>query len=187
MTRGASCLFCPKVETESGDPALSDSLTHVIILIPMDHERWMREAIVEAEAAGQAGEIPVGAIVVWQDRIIGRGRNRKEEWGDPTAHAEILALQRAARIRAGWRLSGATLYCTLEPCCMCAGAMVNARLETLVYGLRDPKTGAAGSVYDVVRSPWLNHRLQVVSGVLAEEIQRVMQTFFRDLRGDTSG
>ena len=148
----------------------------------MEHEQWMREALVEAKEAAAAGEIPVGAVVVWRDRIIGRGRNRKEEWGDPTAHAEMLALRDAAQCREGWRLSEATLYCTLEPCCMCAGAMVNARIEGLVYGLRDPKTGAAGSVYDIVRSPWLNHRIRVVSGVLAAEIQELMQGFFESLR-----
>ena len=152
----------------------------------MEHERWMREALEEAKAAGEAGEIPVGAVVVWQEQIIGRGRNRKEEYRDPTAHAELLALREAARSRGGWRLFGAALYCTLEPCCMCAGAMVNARIDTLVYGLRDPKTGAAGSVYDIVRSPWLNHRLQVTSGVLDKEVQQLMQSFFQTLRKDTS-
>ena len=164
--------------------ALSHSLSHAIISLAMEHERWMREALAQARAAAEAGEIPVGAVVVWQERVVGRGRNRKEEHRDPTAHAEILALRDAARNRGGWRLSGATLYCTLEPCCMCAGAMVNARLDALVYGLSDPKTGAAGSVYDLVRSPWLNHRLQVVSGVLSEEIQGLMQGFFSSLRED---
>ncbi len=149
----------------------------------MDHESWMREAIREAQAAAAAGEIPVGAVVVWADEIVGRGRNRKEERADPTAHAEILALRQAGQTRGGWRLRGATLYCTLEPCCMCAGAMVNARIDRLVFGVRDPKTGAAGSVYDLVRSPWLNHRIEVVSGVLAEEIGALMQDFFQSLRG----
>jgi len=148
----------------------------------MEHEQWMREALLEAAEAAAAGEIPVGAVIVWRDHIIGRGRNRKEEWGDPTAHAEMLALRDAACHRGGWRLSEATLYCTLEPCCMCAGAMVNARIEGLVYGLRDPKTGAAGSVYDIVRSPWLNHRIQVTSGILAGEVQKLMQAFFKALR-----
>jgi len=150
----------------------------------MEHERWMREALKEAKAAAAAGEIPVGAVVIWQERIIGRGRNRREELRDPTAHAELLALREAAAARGGWRLSGTTLYCTLEPCCMCAGAAVNARVDELVYGLRDAKAGAAGSVYDLVRSPWLNHRLQVVSGVLAEEVQGLMQAFFQGLRDE---
>lgn len=142
----------------------------------------MREALTEARAAAAAGEIPVGAVAVWQGRVIGRGRNRKEALHDPTAHAEILALRQAGETRGGWRLPGVTLYCTLEPCCMCAGAMVNARIERLVFGVRDPKTGAAGSVYDLVRSPWLNHRLVVVPGVLAEEIGDVMGAFFQSLR-----
>jgi tRNA(adenine34) deaminase len=149
----------------------------------MDDEHWLREALCEAEAAAQAGEIPVGAVVVWQDQAIGRGRNRKEELHDPTAHAEILALRDAGRVRGGWRLSGSTLYCTLEPCSMCAGAIVNARIGRLVFAVRDPKTGAAGSVYDLVRSPWLNHRVEVVAGVLEGPVRELMDRFFRQLRG----
>jgi tRNA(adenine34) deaminase len=150
----------------------------------MDHERWMREALEEAERAIGTGDVPVGAVVVFRDRIIGRGRNRKEAMMDPTAHAEILALRRAAHERGTWRLTGATLYSTLEPCTMCAGAMVNARIDRLVYGLADPKTGAAGSVYDIVRSPWLNHRIEVVAGVLAEDVEGVMRDFFDRLRAE---
>ena len=142
---------------------------------------WMREALLEAQQA-QASEVPVGAVVVWQDTIIGRGRNRREELHDPTAHAEILALREAGAARGGWRLDGSVLYCTLEPCPMCAGALVNARVDALIFGVRDPKAGAAGSVYDLVRSPWLNHRLQVTSGILAEQIQELMQRFFTNLR-----
>ncbi|MFO7697165.1 MAG: tRNA adenosine(34) deaminase TadA [Anaerolineae bacterium] len=148
----------------------------------MDDERWMREALAEAGLAAAAGEIPVGAVVVYDGAIIGRGHNRKESSADPTAHAEIVAIREAAVNRGAWRLSGATLYCTLEPCTMCAGAMVNARVDRLVYGVRDPKTGAAGSVYDIVRSPWLNHRLQVTSGVLADEVHALMEAFFEGLR-----
>jgi tRNA(adenine34) deaminase len=147
----------------------------------------MREALAEAHQAATAGEIPVGAVVVWQGRVIGRGRNRKETSSDPTAHAEILALREAGQTRGGWRLSGATLYCTLEPCCMCAGALVNARVETLVYAVADPKAGAAGSVYDLVRSPWLNHRLKVIPGVLAEDARVLMQSFFDELRQGEDG
>lgn len=148
----------------------------------MDHVEWMRAALAEARLAAEAVEVPVGAVVVCDERIIGRGHNQREALHDPTAHAEILALRAAAQARGGWRLPGATLYCTLEPCCMCAGALVNARIETLVYGVRDLKAGAAGSVYDIVRSPWLNHRLKVVAGVLAAEIQALMDDFFRGLR-----
>jgi tRNA(adenine34) deaminase len=148
----------------------------------MEHAQWMREALVEAQRAAEEGEVPVGAVVVWQGQVIGRGRNRKEALHDPTAHAEILALREAAQARGGWRLFGATLYCTLEPCCMCAGALVNARMTELIFGVHDLKTGAAGSVYDLVRSPWLNHRLSVTAGVLQDEIQALMQRFFRELR-----
>ncbi len=144
----------------------------------------MREALAEARLAAEAGEIPVGAVVVWRERVIGRGHNAREGLKDPTAHAEILALREAAQTRDGWRLPGATLYCTLEPCAMCAGALVNARVERLVFALRDPKAGAAGSVFDVVRSPWLNHRLQVTVGVLQDEAQRLMEEFFHSLRGN---
>jgi len=156
--------------------------TCAIIAAHMDHERWMREALCEAQAAGAEGEVPVGAVVVWDGRVIGRGHNRKEALADPTAHAEILSLREAGVTRGGWRLNGATLYCTLEPCCMCAGALVNARVERLVYAVRDPKTGAAGSVYDLVRSPWLNHTLEVISGVLAAEVERELSEFFQQLR-----
>jgi len=148
----------------------------------MDHERWMREALLEAQAAAAEGEIPVGAVVVAQGRVVGRGRNLKETLNDPTAHAEILAMRTAGRTLGGWRLTGTTLYCTLEPCSMCAGAMVNARVERLVFGVHDPKTGAAGSVYDLVRSPWLNHRIEVIPGVLADEIAELMRGFFQGLR-----
>ena len=162
--------------------ALVHPFPHAIIRAVMDHERWMREALAEARLAAAAGDIPVGSVVVWDGRIAGRGHNRREARGDPTAHAEMLAIREAARTRGGWRLSGMTIYSTLEPCPMCAGAMVNARLDTLVLGVRDPKTGAAGSVYDLVRSPWLNHRLEVISGVLADEIQALMSAFFAELR-----
>jgi len=142
----------------------------------------MREALTEARLAAEAGEVPVGAVVGWQERSIGRGHNCTEPLKDPTAHAEMLALREAALTRGAWRLAGAALYCTLEPCCMCAGALVNARVERLVFATRDPKAGAAGAVYDLVRSPWLNHRLQVIAGVLADDAQDMMQTFFASLR-----
>jgi tRNA(adenine34) deaminase len=153
----------------------------------MDHEGWMREALAEAALAASEGEVPVGAVVVLEGRIIGRGHNRKESLADPTAHAEMLALREAARTLGAWRLAGTTLYCTLEPCSMCAGALVNARVEALVYAVADPKTGAAGSVYDIVRSPWLNHRLKVIPGVLAAEVRERLQGFFTALRSSDAG
>ena len=159
-----------------------DSPACAIILLVMDHERYMREALAEAEEAARAGDVPVGAVAIWEGRIIGRGHNCKETCRDPTAHAEILALREAAMNRGDWRLLGVTLYCTMEPCPMCAGAVVQARVPLLVYGVRDPKMGAAGSVYDLVRSPWLNHRAQVVSGVLANEAQALLARFFQGLR-----
>lgn len=148
----------------------------------MGHEAYMREAIAEAEAADQRGEIPVGAVAVLDGRVIGRGHNRKEEWADPTAHAEMIALRQAAQALGGWRLAGVTLYCTMEPCAMCAGAMVLARLPHLVYAVDDPKSGAAGSVLDVLRSPGLNHQVQVTKGVLPGEASEVLKLFFRRLR-----
>jgi tRNA(adenine34) deaminase len=181
------CAADPERLTGRSRGALALHSSYDILASPMEHELWMRAALEEAQAAVQAGEIPVGAVVVWENQIIGRGRNRRETLKDPTAHAEVLALREAAQVRGGWRLSGATLYCTLEPCPMCAGALVNARIEALVYGLRDPKAGAAGSVYDLVRSPWLNHRLRVTSGVLADEVEALMQAFFAALRGREPG
>jgi len=148
----------------------------------MEHERWMREALAEAHVAAAAGEVPVGAVVVIEGHLVGRGHNLTRLWGDPTAHAEMLAMRQAMAKLGAERLSGCTLYCTLEPCAMCAGAMVLARLDTLVYGARDAKAGAAGSVHDLVRSPWLNHRLAVVSGVLGEECGELLSRFFSGLR-----
>jgi tRNA(adenine34) deaminase len=143
---------------------------------------WMAEALVEARAAGGEGDVPIGAVVVFEGRIVGRGRNAREKLRDPTAHAEILALQEAARTLQRWRLTGATVYATLEPCPMCAGALVNARIDRLVYGVSDPKAGAAGSLVDIPRDPRLNHRIAVDSGVLAEECGAVLRDFFRSRR-----
>lgn len=144
-----------------------------------DDRRFMAEALSQAEAAGRAGEVPVGAILVKDGIVVAAGRNRREELKDATAHAEILVLRRANQVLGGWRLSGCTIYVTIEPCPMCAGAMVLARIERLVFGAADPKTGAAGSLYDIVRDPRLNHRLQVTGGVLEEECGALLQEFFR--------
>jgi len=144
---------------------------------------WMAEAIAEARKAAAEGEVPIGAVVVVDGRIVGRGRNARETRLDPTAHAEVLALQEAARSLHRWRLTGATVYATLEPCPMCAGALVNARVDRLVYAVPDPKAGAAGTLFDVPRDPRLNHRVEVVSGVMAEECGELLSSFFRSRRG----
>ena len=151
----------------------------------MDDEAFMRQAIAEARLAFDKGDVPVGAVAVRDGRVIGRGHNRKEELRDPTAHAEVIALRQAARALGGWRLVGVTLYCTMEPCPMCAGAMVQARLPRLVYAVDDPKAGAAGSVVDLLRHEGLNHRVEVVSGVLAAEVQALTRAFFQRLREKT--
>jgi tRNA(adenine34) deaminase len=144
--------------------------------------RWMREALAEAEKAPAHGDVPVGAIAVHEGEIVGRGHNRREVDGDPTAHAEMIALREAARAVGSWRLHEVTLYCTLEPCPMCAGAMVQAHLGRLVYGADDTKAGAAGSVVGLLRDPRFSHRVPVTRGVLDEEAQRLLSSFFSTLR-----
>jgi len=145
-------------------------------------ERFMRAALSLAREAAQRDEVPVGCVVVDGEEVVGRGYNLRESLGDPTAHAEILALREAARAVGSWRLEGCTVYVTLEPCCMCAGAMVLARVERLVYGAPDPRGGAAGSLYNVVQDERLNHRLRVTPGVLAEECGEILRDFFRRKR-----
>ena len=154
--------------------------------VAVDDAAWMREALVEAERALAHGDVPVGAVAVRDGAIVGRGHNRKEADGDPTAHAEMIALREAARNLGGWRLVGVTLYCTLEPCPMCAGAMVSARLPRLVYGADDPKAGAVGSVVELLRDPRFNHRVAVTRGVLAAEAQALPERFFARLRESLS-
>jgi len=143
---------------------------------------WMEEALREARAAAAIGEVPIGAVVVREGELLGRGHNRRETDGDPLAHAEILAIRQAARAVGGWRLSGCTLYVTLEPCAMCAGAVVAARIERLVFGPADPKAGFCGSLGNLVQDPRLNHRLAVEPGVLAEESAALLRSFFAGLR-----
>jgi tRNA(adenine34) deaminase len=144
----------------------------------------MRLALHLARLAYQRGEIPVGAVVVKNEEIIGWACNEKEARQDASAHAELLALQRAAAYQGSWRLTGSTLYCTLEPCPMCAGSMINTRLSRLVYGARDTKAGAAGSVIDLLRCPGLNHQVEVSAGILGEESAELLSSFFLDLRRD---
>ncbi|MFQ3535833.1 MAG: tRNA adenosine(34) deaminase TadA [Aggregatilineales bacterium] len=150
----------------------------------MDDVAWMRLALAEAQRAPLHADVPVGAVAVYEGRVIGRGRNRREVERDPTAHAEMIALREASRALRSWRLDGVTLYCTLEPCAMCAGAMVLARLSRLVYATSDPKAGAAGSVLDILQHPRLNHCVQVQSGVLAEEAAALLVGFFARLRAE---
>jgi len=146
------------------------------------HEEYMKIALSLAQEARKNGEIPVGVIIVVNGEIVAKACNEKEMRGDATAHAEILALQRAAKQVGHWRLSDATMYVTLEPCSMCAGAMVQARLGKLVYGAYDPRAGAAGSVIDLLDHPAFNHRVIVKSGVLADECGQILKEFFEAKR-----
>ena len=142
----------------------------------------MREALTLARASGAAGEVPVGAVVVRGGQVIGRGRNQPITSHDPTAHAEVMALRDAAVHVGNYRLPGATLYVTLEPCLMCVGALLHARVATVVYGATEPKAGAMESTQRAHEHPALNHRLTVVSGVLAAECRELLQSFFKDRR-----
>jgi len=145
-------------------------------------ERLMAFALEEARACPAWGDVPIGAVVARGAEVLGRAGNQRERLGDPTGHAEILALREASRTVGSWRLDGCTLYVTLEPCAMCAGAVVLARLDRVVFGAADPKAGFAGSLGDLVRDPRLNHRAEVASGVLAEECGEVLREFFRSRR-----
>ena len=145
-------------------------------------ERWMEEALRLAHLAEVAGEVPVGVVVVCAGRFVGRGWNQVLTLGDPTAHAELQALREAARELNNYRLSGCQLYATLEPCAMCAGAIVHARIDRLVFGARDPKAGAAGGAMQVVNHPRLNHHVEVSAGVLAGRCTEMLQRFFRERR-----
>lgn len=147
----------------------------------------MREAIALAREAGALGEVPVGAVALFEDRIVGRGANARESANDPTAHAELLAIREAARTLGRWRLTGVTLVVTLEPCAMCAGAMVLARIDRLVYAASDPKAGAVGSLTDLSADARLNHRFAVERGLLAGEAGELLRAFFRVRRGNGNG
>jgi len=151
-----------------------------------DDVRWMKLALAEAETARDKDEVPVGAVIVLNDRVIGRGHNQVESLNDPTAHAEIIAIGAAGSFLGSWRLEDATIYVTLEPCAMCAGAIVLARLKRLVFGARDPKAGACGSVMKVIDDASLNHRVVVDSGVLQEEAALLLKEFFERKRADQS-
>lgn len=147
-----------------------------------EHERFMRQALRAAEVALDENEVPVGAVIVRNGRVIGRGHNQRERLADPTAHAEILAITAAAAEIGHWRLADSTLFVTLEPCPMCAGAIVQARIPRVVFGASDPKAGACGSLYEICTDPRLNHRADVIGGVLAEECGAILTDFFRAQR-----
>lgn len=151
-------------------------------MTPSDQDkRFMRQALAEAEKASEKGEIPVGAVLVCREKTVFAAHNLKEYFKDPTAHAEMLVLREAAGKLGRWRLGG-TLYTTLEPCVMCAGALVQARIDRLVFGALDPKGGGCGSVLDVVREPRTNHQLEVLGGVLSEASESVLKGFFKRVR-----
>lgn len=145
---------------------------------------YMRLALEEARRAPDQGEVPIGAVLVLDDRVLARVHNFREAWQDPTAHAEIVALREAANQLSTWRLTGTTLYVTMEPCAMCTGAIIQSRVSRLVFGTKDPKAGACGSVFNLPDERRLNHRVQVIGGILEQESQALLQAFFRQLRED---
>jgi len=149
----------------------------------MDDDYWMGLALAEAGKAYEAGEVPIGAVLVMDGEVVATGHNRRETWKDATAHAEIIAIQAACRKLGRWRLTGSTLYVTIEPCPMCAGALVMSRMDRLVYGSADYKAGAVESLFNVVQNPAMNHRLEVTAGVREDECAALMRQFFREKRG----
>jgi len=148
-------------------------------------EHMMRLALAEAAKAPSLGEIPIGAVIVREGEVLARSHNYREIWQDPTAHAEIVAIRAAASTLGSWRLTGTTLYVTVEPCAMCIGAVILSRIPRLVFGTHDPKAGACGSVFDLATDSPLNHQVLVTSGVLEEECQALLQHFFRRLRTES--
>ena len=149
-------------------------------------ERYMKMAIDQAFIAEENGDVPIGCIIVYENRVIAKAYNQREQLHDPTAHAEIIALTQAAEAVGNWRLHGCTIYVTLEPCPMCAGALVLGRLDRLVYGTDDPKTGAVQSLYNIVQDDRLNHRLEVTAGVMADDCKTQLQAFFQRRRQENS-
>ncbi len=143
-----------------------------------ENERLMRLAIEQAQIAEENGDVPIGAVIVYQEQIIGKAYNQRQQLQDPTAHAEIIALTQAAAFMENWHLNGCTMYVTLEPCPMCAGALVLSRMDRLCYGCSDPKSGACGSLYNIVQDQRLNHRVEVTSGVMEEQCRQQLQEFF---------
>ncbi len=146
------------------------------------HERWMRAALQLARRAFDDGEVPIGAVIVHNEQIIGEAYNQRETLNDPTAHAEMIAITQAAQALESWRLLECTMYVTLEPCVMCAGAIVLARLPTVIYGTTDPKAGACHTLFQITNDPRLNHRATVIGGVLQDECRAILQEFFAQQR-----
>jgi tRNA(adenine34) deaminase len=161
---------------------MAETQEHTAELRSRDDAAWMEQALEQARLAAAAGEVPVGALVIKDGEIIGRGHNRNLLENDPTAHAEIVALRQAAAHLGNHRLAGCVMFATIEPCSMCAGALVHARIVRLVYGASDPKAGAAGSVLQVINHPRLNHKMEVTSGVLIDKCSEILQDFFRRKR-----
>lgn len=153
----------------------------------MTDDYYMGLALTEAQAAFQIGEVPIGAVIVMDGQVVAAGHNLRETWHDATAHAEIIAIRQACERLSRWRLTGATLYVTIEPCPMCAGALVMSRIDRLVYGSSDYKAGAVESIFNIVQNEALNHQLAVTAGVRAEECARIMRDFFRRRRSKSSG
>jgi len=148
----------------------------------MLHQDWMRVALRQAQMAFEQGEVPIGAVIVYNGQVIAEAHNEREQLNDPTAHAEVLVIQRAAKALGSWRLTDTTLYVTLEPCPMCAGAIMQSRIKQLIYGAMDLKGGATGSVMNVLDYTLWNHRVDVVAGVLEEECSDILKLFFKKLR-----
>ena len=154
-----------------------EQLTH-------DHEHWMREAIAEARKAEDIAEVPIGAVIVYDNEVIARGHNLRETSLDPTAHAEMIAIREASEVRKAWRLTGCTLYVTLEPCPMCAGAILQSRIDRVVFGTADPKGGCCGTLMNLLQDDRFNHRTEIVDNVLQQECAELLSNFFRNLRNN---
>ncbi len=177
---------------QSYDPLISAMAHHNRLTSPLSlppdtrplpmHDHYMRLALQEAELAAQEDEVPIGAVIVHQDRVVAQAHNQRERLRDPTAHAEMIAITQAAESLGSWRLEGCTLYVTLEPCAMCAGAIVLARIPTVVYGATDPKAGAVHTLYNLLTDTRLNHQCLVVDGVLGEPCSRILSEFFQQQR-----
>ncbi|MBI5683256.1 MAG: nucleoside deaminase [Deltaproteobacteria bacterium] len=150
----------------------------------MEHNKFMSLALKEAEKAKKKEEVPIGCVVVHNNKVIAKGHNLRETKNDPTLHAEIIAIKKASRKLGAWRLTGVTVYATVEPCLMCIGALVLARVNKLVFGAYDKKAGACGSIYDISKDGRLNHRIEVISGVMEKECRNIMRAFFRELRNE---